>query len=259
MPTVHRSLATCLSLVALTIISLPSRVSADIATIRHSIESSDILPKDYREHINIVESRNTVSLSVYRDPDAKPNDCRIDAILLTHKILTSGSAPKQVRVVFYDLLEADKYWQVDVNPASVWAYARGAIGKNEVIRSARLSIHQANTLAKTYARVPYKQIIDGLGVVDGPLQDQRAVALIRIDNLQGKGQDVTDLRRQYLHLEDLVRRGEQEPLKQSLADLSGSIDKIATASVRESMLDALGNTQTEPVAEDLYQMPSTEK
>ena len=259
MSTVRASIANFLSLAAfIALVSAPS-AGADIATIRHTIETSDILPKDYREHINVIESKSMVALSVYRDPDAKPNDCRIDAILLAHKILNSGSSPREVRVVFYDLLEEDKYWQVDVNAAAVRAYASGRITKSDIIKSARLSIHQANTLAKTYARIPYKQIIDGLGVIDGPLQEQRAVALIRIDNLQGKGQDVTELRRQYLHLEDLVRRGEQLPLKQGLADLSGSIDKIATASLRESMLDALGSSRSQPVTEDLHDMPSTQK
>ncbi len=203
------------------------------------IRSANILPKDYSEHINLSLADGMASVSVYRDPEAQRNDCKIDAILITRKVLDVDPTVKKVRVVFYNLTESDSYWVTQVASSAVIAYGRGAISQSEVIKAVTCEDGQSNDLAKTYSKLSYKQILDELGVVDGPERAQRAVIQVRISKMTGAGQDVSELRNQFLHVEDLARRGATKDVSVALLQLNKSMDEMKLQNNRISQLDAL--------------------
>lgn len=221
-------------------------LAADEDRIRQLIQSSEIVPLDYRQQINIVANNDTVLISVYKDPDAQANDCKIDAILMSEKVLEAVPGMRKVSVFFYDLAADDKLWQVDVPTASVAAFAHGALSKSGILKAAHLSTKQSNTLANSYSGQTYKEILQRLGVIDGPSQHQRAVTLVRIDDLGAHGKDITDLKRKYLHIEDLARRGDVIVLHKELKELTGTLDQLDSGDNREAKLDSISSVSSRP-------------
>ncbi len=218
--------------------TLPCSASGQEQKIRQLIESSEIVPMDYRKHVNIVAHDDTVLISVFRDPDAQENDCKIDAILMSEKVTTAVPSVRSVSVFFYSLGSDDRLWQVDVPTSSVAAFAQGSLDKSGILRAVKLSFKQANTLANSYAGQSYKEIVQHLGVFEGPLQDQRAQALVRIDELAARGKDTVDLKRNYLHVEDLTRRGDRNAAKTELKKLTFTLSQLADDD-RDAKLNSL--------------------
>lgn len=217
---------------------LPCAASGQEQKIRQLIESSEIVPLDYRKHVNIVAKDDKVLISVFKDPNAQEKDCKIDAILMSEKVSAAVPAIRLVSVYFYNLGADDRLWQVDVPTSAVAAFAQGALDKAGILRAVKLSFKQANPLANSYAGQSYKEIVRHLGVFEGPLQDQRAQALVRIDELTAQGKDVVDLKRNYLHIEDLTRRGDQNAVKSELKQLTLTLSQLAGAD-RDAKLNSL--------------------
>jgi hypothetical protein len=214
--------------------------AADSERIKAIIQSADIVPPDYRRHINIKTSNQEAAISVYRDPDAQPYDCKVDAILMADKVAEAEPAIRKVTVAFFDLADPDKYWRVGVPTSTVISYAHGQIDKDALIKATSLDICQMNPLGKIYGNKSYGEIVRELGLVPGPLKQARAVALVRIDQLEQSGHYVGELRRRFLHMEDLVRRGENEALKRELSTISRILDeRIPPVSNRVESLRSL--------------------
>jgi len=193
--------------------------------IRAAIESANLVPTYYRHHINITTTAGAAAIAVYRDPDAQPYDCQIDAVLIAHAIHQSVPSVEKVVVAFYQIFDSGNFWQVAVPVSSVAAFAQGALTGEEVIKSARLTACRANPLAKDYAPLSYEDMTRQLGIVKGPLRDRRTYTLVRISSLEQKGLYAGDLRRQFLHVEDSARRGDRVQTQHCLDALSSSINR----------------------------------
>jgi hypothetical protein len=223
------------SLFALTFVAILATSAAAQATpaseekIRELIQSSEIVPIDYRQHISISEKDARVLISVYKAPDAQQSDCRIDAILMAEKVSEAAPGTAMVEVFFYDLAAQDKVWEVDVPTASVSAYAQGKLSKSEILHAAKLTSKPANSLASSYSGQSYRQIIQKLGVLEGPAQDLRALALVRIDDLASQGKDTGELKSKYLHIEDLMRRGDLITMRHELKQLTDALELLSSA------------------------------
>jgi hypothetical protein len=222
--------------------AVSARAVSQVDRIRQIIQSAQILPRDYSNHMNVSFKKEVVSLSVYRQPDAQKLDCKIDAILLTSKILCAQPSAQKVRVAFYDLSQKNSYWLTEVSPDSVRAYARGLMSRDNIIKSVSLNLHEPKSVADTYGRLSYKQMIDQLEVVDGPLKAERAIALLRINSMQEKGVNVDQIKKQYLRSEDLARRGDSKNLTSALAGLCKQLDEQSAPGSRLTELDALLNS-----------------
>lgn len=212
---------------------------AEPEKIRDLIQNAEIVPNDYRQQLNIVCKDTVVSISVYKDPDASLTDCKIDAVLIAEKVLEAAPETKQVSVFFYDLAPDDKLTQVDVPTSAVAAFAQGTLSKSGLLKATTLSAKQTNNLASSYSGQTYKQMIEKLGVIAGPSEGQRAQALVRIDDLASKGRDTLDLKRKYLHIEDLTRRGDAVTMRRELKELNNALNQLVGSDNRESKLDSI--------------------
>lgn len=237
-------LVSCLAL-ALSL-SPAGQASPDADKLRQAIRLGDVLPKAYRAHVTVEVSNDEVSVSAYRDPSASLTDCKIDAILLTHELIKVDRSIGRVRVAFYDLSDASKYALLEVSSTNVRAYGRGDISRSQIIKSVVVHDGQSSTVAQSYGGLSYKQMMDSVGVVSGPLRDKRGVALLRINGLQEQGKNVSELRKQFLHAEDLARRGEKERVLVALENLQRNLNAQPQAD-RLVELDAiLAGTSAKP-------------
>jgi hypothetical protein len=214
---------------------------ADEESIRKQVQSSEIVPLDYRQQISIACTEDGVSISVYKDPESDAKDCKIDAVLIANKVIEAAPSTKTVSVFFYDLTADDKLIRVDVPTKAVRAFAEGQLDKGGILKAAKLSLHAGNTLADSYAGQTYKQIVERLGVIEGPSQQQRAVTLVRINELASRNQNTTDLRRRYLHIEDLARRGSLTAMRAELKALNDTLDQF-TQIDRDAKLTTLSGS-----------------
>jgi hypothetical protein len=226
---------------------------ADVeARMKSLIESSDIVPKDYRQQLSIKyrPEQSAVLISVYKAPDAHQTDCKIDAVLLTQKVMQAAPHIKTVVVYFYDLAQQDKIWDVAVPTAAVDGYARGRLSKLDILKAVKLTVTPANTLAASYTGMTYDQIIRKLGVIEGPAQDKRALSLLRIDDLEARGKDTSDLKKKYLHIEDLTRRGDFFTMRQELQQLDAVLAQY------RAQVDTNGNQATDDREARLNSLPT---
>jgi hypothetical protein len=243
-----RRLHTCISMLAGVSMLVLLNVQAgavcaapDISKIKQAILSSRVIPPDYRQHVNINVSPGEVAIGVYRNPDAEPFDCKIDAILMAAKVLEAEPDVRSVGVAFYDISDPDRYWYVVVPSQAVSQYAAGKSTQDEVVHACELTIKRTNPLAKTYAGMSYQQIIRELPVVSGPLKKERAIALVRLNAVREAGTGDEEERREFLHIEDLARRGDAGATSKALEHLSQQLDAAAAKrnAERAKRLEAL--------------------
>ena len=194
---------------------------------REIVKQADVLPSDYRQQVNASVNDDSVAISVFRNPFAQTIDCKIDAVLLGKKLWDKDKTIKKVHVLFYELAPADTYWDVEVSAAELVAFANGKIGQDELLNKVDLIVREHAPLKTDFSKLSYKNIIETLGIVKGPKELERANLLVRIDILQVQGENISELRKSYMHAEDLARRGMEKELVAYLKDLGSAIDQQA--------------------------------
>ena len=211
------------------------------------VQDSSVLPRDCRRQVHAVVDGTLITISVFRSPFAQKDDCKIDAVLLTKELADKDSTIKHVRVLFYEFSNSNSYYETSVSVPDLQLFASGEIGKTELLEKVPLISRNDNKLMTTYGKLSYKNIIESLGIVPGPAADERASLLVRIDIMHLRGEDVSDLKKEFLHAEDLARRKSEKELLAHLSQMAAQIKKRVPARGYDSeggKLDSLRSSAT---------------
>lgn len=167
-----------------------------------------------------------VTVSLFRHPEATRDDCKIDSVLISRRILALDPAHvRLVRCVFYDYDRQNEFWRVEVSARLVNAFGAGRIGQQELLNSLVLKADsQENPFSTKFAGLSYKSIIEDSSVVGGPLEDKRLAVDLRLHNLQQQGVDTNSFREDFLRIEDAARRGKGAGLADQLNLINKKID-----------------------------------
>jgi hypothetical protein len=217
---------------------------------REIVQQADVLPSDYRQQVNATVSEDSVAVSVFRNPFAQTVDCKIDAVLLAKKLWDRDRTLKSVHVLFYELAPADTYWDVQVSSAVLIGFANGKISQDELLNKVELTVREHAPLKTDFGKLSYKNIIETLGIVKGPKELERANLLVRIDILQVQGENISELRKSYMHAEDLARRGMEKEMVAYLKDLGSAVDqqakkiKVDPSEKLDTVFDSVGSVDS---------------
>ena len=141
------------------------------------VRTSDILAPAYRKQAAAAVQGDVVAVSVFRNPKANEEDCKIDSILLGKKIMDADAAINRVRLSFYDGSEQGMFWAVEVSRSDVKAYAAATVNKDVLLGSISLT-KQSQTLN-------LDQLLSQ-GVKKGPLLDERSNLMAHMRYLKKK-------------------------------------------------------------------------
>lgn len=213
-------------------------VQINPASIKEAVTRSDVLDKEYKQHIYTSFENGIASVSLFRHPEATRADCKIDTVLIARQIIAlSPHEIKLVRCVFYDCDRQNQYWEVEVRAQLVTAFAQGKIGEQELINSVLLAEdRQKNPLSEKFAALSYSGILNENSVCKGACQDRRLAISLRLKELERQGVAPGHFREDFLRLEDAARRGRASDLFAQINSLTRALDEYEQQMISSGQL-----------------------
>lgn len=158
--------------------------------------------------VEIGQEEDGLTLTLYRHPKANLKDLKIDTAVLAKVMLDSGLLPesaKHLRVLFFLRENQGSYTETKVEFDRVDRYDRGKLSQSALLTSVGIAKVAVPPLSERFANLSYRQIIAN-PVVSGAWYVERSAMFERLDSLRAQGYDVNLAMRQFLKVEDFVRR-----------------------------------------------------
>ncbi len=204
----------------------PPKNTLTAAQIRTVVQKLDILQPESREQVYATYEGGVCTISLFRQPEATRQDCKIDAVLLTRDLSRLDPHISLVRCIFYDFDRQNQYWDVSVRPGLVTAFGAGRIDQEKLLNSTILKEDsQANPLSERYKQTSYTGILNEDTVVPGPLQESRLALALRLKDLRSRKIDVSNFSQDFLRLEDAARRRQEDGLKERIESVDHRLDE----------------------------------
>ena len=212
-------------------------LSAD--SIKKAVLKADTLESDYKQQVYASYERGVASVSLFRHPEATRDDCKINAVLLAHRIIALAPHDvKLVRCVFYDYDRQNEFWVVEVRAQLVTAFGEGTIGTPELINSLLLTEDkQKNPLSAKFASLSYSGILNENSVCRGACEERRLAIDLRLKELERQKIELGHFRDDFLRIEDAARRGKDDAeLPVRISALNKSLDEYVQEMIRAGQL-----------------------
>lgn len=219
-----------------------------------AVQNCPNLPAEYRQQVYADYAGENVAISLFRPEEASPEDCKIDAILLSRRLMTCFPGKlKTIRVAFYDQDRHNEFWDVQVRSSLITAYASGHLSQNELLNSVSFKEDsQKNPLSSKYASMAYKSIIEDTEVTTGIFQERRLALALRLRTLTRQGVNTGTFQEEFLKIEDAARRGKATNLSTQIDKLNEILNRESKASkpsgklsLSESGFEQLNRLQTD--------------
>lgn len=234
----------CYIAVAITVFltpAVPAKTGAGIsaASIKQIVQKEETLESEFKQQVYAAYADGVASVSLFRHPEATKDDCKINAVLLAHKIIAlDPHSVKLVRCVFYDYDRQNEFWAVEVRAELVNAFAQGKLGEHELINSIQLTEdRQKNPLSDKFASLSYNGILNADSVCRGACEERRLAIHLRLKELTHQHVDVSRFRDDVLRIEDAARRGKDDAeMPAQLTTLSKNIDDYVQELIQDGQL-----------------------
>jgi hypothetical protein len=180
------------------------RADVPLQAIQQLVNSAKILHKDYRvSAVTIPNQPKAVLIKTWRAAGASDTDCKIDALLMSSKILSAYHQLSLVRV--QTLRSAQDYLEYDVTAGEIVGFGKGGLEKDRLLtslidRGARARALQQETIIRSYILTP------------GYASGQRQAILTQIQTIQTQGVDPMPLWKRFLDIEEGVKEHQREEL-----------------------------------------------
>lgn len=162
--------------------------------------------------VEIAQEEDGLVFSLYRHPKANLQDLKIDTVLLAKVVQDSGLLPpscKHLRILFFPREEQSRFTETRADFDQVSKYGCGRLTQSALLASVSAQDVAVPPLSERFANLSYRQIIAN-PVVSGAWESERSAMLARLDSLRAQGYDVSLAMRQFLKVEDFVRRKQYE-------------------------------------------------
>lgn len=196
-----------------------------------TLKDAHILTPGY--DIKPVLTNDSALITSFRNPQASDKDCKVDAVLITRKVIALDPQKfKTVEVYFYETKNPTQYTKMLVTADDINRFGAGKISQAQLMDSVNVSkgqiMAQANPLGQ-FRQQNYTQILQRSDVVAGPMASERAQLLSQIRQLNGTKVDkrvLQTLSENFVLIEDLARYNQRDGLGQQINLLK---DRIAQA------------------------------
>ncbi len=181
------------------------------------LRNARVVAADYPLRASYNEREAVVTTK--RNPQAKDNDCKIEAVMMTKALMDSFPEILRVKVLFSDL-EQQKYTSVNLSKGDIASFGAGKLAQKDFLDSLEISTFDENVS-------PFASRSDGAvstGVAPGPMQDKRLLLLSRIESLRSKGTNVKAYLDYFQTVEDAARSGDEAKVQNLVGSLSGKLN-----------------------------------
>lgn len=205
-----------------------------------TIKDAHILTPGY--DIKPVLTSDSALITSFRNPQASDKDCKVDAVLITRKVIALDPQKfKTVEVYFYDTKNPTQYTKVAVSAEDISRFGAGKLSQAQLMDTVGL-VHgqikaQANPLGQ-FRQQSYTQILQRSDVVPGPMATERAQLLSQIRQLNGSKIDkrqVQTLSQNFVLIEDLARYNQRDGLAAQITLLKERIAQLGKGSIAPQM------------------------
>jgi hypothetical protein len=154
-------------------------------------------------------SDEQILITTQKKARATDAELKIQSVLLSKIAFdTIKSGPQRVKIMFFDF-DANGYSEVSVKRAEVMLFGEGKLSQKDLLSS--LEVKSTKALEDTSG---------ANGVVAGPLQPERQMAMERIERLQKRGTNVTAFQKLFDQIEQAAKDDQKEEVSKQLADLN---------------------------------------
>mgnify|MGYP003384611822 CR=1 FL=1 len=240
-----QKLSTVLAAGLLTILLAPIGIASGTtapltpAQIRAMVQSMDILQPESQTQVYAAYENGVATVCLLRHGDATAEDCKIDAVMLTRKLMKLDTGLRLARCLFYDSDRQNAFWDVKVRASLVTAFGAGTIDGKTLLNSVILKEDsQVNALSERYKQVTYRGILDEDSVVGGPFAESRLALALRLKSLKAHEVDISQFNEDFLRIEDAARRGNRNGLKLRIDSTNKSIDQYVQSLIATGRLPA---------------------
>ncbi len=205
-----------------------------------TIKDAHILTPGY--DIKPVLTSDSALITSFRNPQASDKDCKVDAVLITRKVIALDPQKfKTVEVYFYDTKNPTQYTKVAVSAEDISRFGAGKLSQAQLMDAVGL-VHgqikaQANPLGQ-FRQQSYTQILQRSDVVPGPMATERAQLLSQIRQLNGSKIDkrqVQTLSQNFVLIEDLARYNQRDGLAAQITLLKERIAQLGHGGLAPQM------------------------
>ncbi|MFN8656393.1 MAG: hypothetical protein U0105_08660 [Candidatus Obscuribacterales bacterium] len=185
--------------------------------------------------MNVQTSGEQVSISLVRAKGATDKDLKIEALMAAKSLLDVEPSVLAVTMRFFDDRQPRHYVEVYVTSAEVKAFGSGMVSSDDLLTSLRTTegatAAAPSTPASGAPAAPPAGVGAAVAVVSGPLFDERADLIARIEALQAKGVGVRIFKDRFAALEQMAQANDEENLKAAYEALERNVaaQEVATA------------------------------
>lgn len=191
---------------------------------------SKLKPFGRGRKMNVQAAGGQVSISLVRTKDATEKDLKIESVMAAKSLLDVDPGVLSVTMRFFDDLQPRHYVEIHVTSAEIKAFGSGMVSGDELLTSLRTTEGTTSAAPMPVSSVPPAQAVAS-AVVAGPLFDERADLISRVESLQAKGVGVRIFKERFAALEQLAQANDEENLKAAYETLERSVaaQEAATA------------------------------
>lgn len=205
--------------------------------IKELVQKMEILQPETREQVYVTYERSVCTISLFRHPNGTRQDCKIDAVLLCKGLLELDPHIALVRCIFYDYDRQNEFWDVSVRTSLVTAFGSGKIDKDKLLNSITLKEDsQADPLSEKYKQTSYAGILNEDTVVPGSFEESRLALALRLRDLRSRKFDTSAFQQDFLRIEDLARRRQDDILQERIKSLEGSLNKYVQSLITSGQM-----------------------
>lgn len=194
--------------------------------------------------MNVQTNGEQVSISLVRTKGATDKDLKIEALMAAKSLLDVEPSVLAVTMRFFDDRQPRHYVEVYVTSAEVKAFGSGMVSSDDLLTSLRTTegaTAAAPSAPASAPAAPPTAASTAVAVVSGPLFDERADLIARIEALQAKGVGVRIFKDRFAALEQMAQANDEDNLKAAYEALERNVaaQEVATAAALPSAVHSV--------------------
>jgi hypothetical protein len=194
--------------------------------------------------ITATQTGDELIVSTQLNPKFNENDTKVQGVLIAKTAFDVLPESVQKTKILFHNLESDTFNEVLINRTVVETYGKGLIDEKKLLGSLELE-KKGGEPSSEAAEAPEAPI----KVVDGPLQEERLLALTRIQFMKKRGAELSIPEGMFAESEKLASANDRAGVKAKLSELKLRLDEQrgALASVEKTqryLLDHPSNAQS---------------
>jgi hypothetical protein len=214
---------------------------------RHALSNSELVEIlrtakviDASYSLTATQTGDELIVSTQLNPKFNENDTKVQGVLIAKTAFDVLPESVQKTKILFHNLESDTFNEVLINRTVIETYGKGLIDEKKLLGSLELE-KKGGEPSSEAAEAPLK-------VVDGPLQEERLLALTRIQFMKNRGAELSKPESMFAEAEKLASANDRDGVRVKLSELKQRLDEqrgaLTSAEKTQRYLQQPSNAQS---------------